>query len=78
MQPLHDPDPSPLLRNLPGSLRHPARVAGRRAVVIGRSDIVGKPMALMLLHENATVTICHSRTEDIEGVKHVNNRMTVK
>lgn len=35
---------------------------GRRAVVIGRSDIVGKPMAIMLLHENATVTICHSRT----------------
>jgi methylenetetrahydrofolate dehydrogenase (NADP+) / methenyltetrahydrofolate cyclohydrolase len=38
---------------------------GRRAVVIGRSDIVGKPMALMLLHENATVTICHSRTSDL-------------
>ena len=39
---------------------------GRRAVVIGRSDIVGKPMALMLLQENATVTICHSRTSDLE------------
>jgi methylenetetrahydrofolate dehydrogenase (NADP+)/methenyltetrahydrofolate cyclohydrolase len=35
---------------------------GRRAVVVGRSDIVGKPMALMLLQENATVTMCHSRT----------------
>jgi methylenetetrahydrofolate dehydrogenase (NADP+) / methenyltetrahydrofolate cyclohydrolase len=35
---------------------------GRRAVIVGRSDIVGKPMAMMLLHENATVTICHSRT----------------
>lgn len=35
---------------------------GRRAVVVGRSDIVGKPMALMLLQENATVTVCHSRT----------------
>jgi methylenetetrahydrofolate dehydrogenase (NADP+)/methenyltetrahydrofolate cyclohydrolase len=35
---------------------------GRRAVVVGRSDIVGKPMAIMLLHENATVTVCHSRT----------------
>ncbi len=35
---------------------------GRRAVVVGRSDIVGKPMAIMLLQENATVTICHSRT----------------
>ena len=39
---------------------------GRRAVVIGRSDIVGKPMALMLLHENATVTICHSRTAGLD------------
>jgi methylenetetrahydrofolate dehydrogenase (NADP+)/methenyltetrahydrofolate cyclohydrolase len=38
---------------------------GRRAVVIGRSDIVGKPMALMLLQENATVTICHSRTANL-------------
>lgn len=40
-------------------------VSGKRAVVIGRSDIVGKPQAIMLLHENATVTICHSRTENI-------------
>jgi methylenetetrahydrofolate dehydrogenase (NADP+)/methenyltetrahydrofolate cyclohydrolase len=40
-------------------------VAGRRAVVIGRSDIVGKPQALMLLHASATVTICHSRTPDL-------------
>ncbi len=40
-------------------------IAGRHAVVVGRSDIVGKPMALMLLHENATVTICHSRTADL-------------
>jgi methylenetetrahydrofolate dehydrogenase (NADP+) / methenyltetrahydrofolate cyclohydrolase len=40
-------------------------IAGRHAVVIGRSDIVGKPMALMLLHANATVTICHSRTPDV-------------
>lgn len=40
-------------------------VAGKRAVVIGRSDIVGKPMALMLLHANATVTICHSKTVDL-------------
>jgi methylenetetrahydrofolate dehydrogenase (NADP+)/methenyltetrahydrofolate cyclohydrolase len=38
---------------------------GRRAVVLGRSDIVGKPMALMLLQENATVTICHSRTMNV-------------
>jgi methylenetetrahydrofolate dehydrogenase (NADP+)/methenyltetrahydrofolate cyclohydrolase len=40
-------------------------IAGRHAVVIGRSDIVGKPMALMLLHADATVTICHSRTPDL-------------
>lgn len=40
-------------------------IAGQNAVVIGRSNIVGKPMALLLLQENATVTICHSRTEDL-------------
>ncbi|MEI9813806.1 MAG: bifunctional 5,10-methylenetetrahydrofolate dehydrogenase/5,10-methenyltetrahydrofolate cyclohydrolase [Acidobacteriota bacterium] len=40
-------------------------IAGKRAVVIGRSDIVGKPQALMLLHESATVTICHSRTANL-------------
>ena len=43
-------------------------IKGRRAVVIGRSDIVGKPMALLLLHRHATVTICHSRTQDLPGV----------
>jgi methylenetetrahydrofolate dehydrogenase (NADP+)/methenyltetrahydrofolate cyclohydrolase len=43
-------------------------IAGARAVVIGRSDIVGKPMALLLLHRDATVTICHSRTADLPGV----------
>ena len=40
-------------------------VAGKHAVVLGRSDIVGKPVAMMLLHENATVTVCHSKTVDI-------------
>jgi methylenetetrahydrofolate dehydrogenase (NADP+) / methenyltetrahydrofolate cyclohydrolase len=40
---------------------------GANAVVIGRSDIVGKPMALLLLHANATVTICHSKTKDLAG-----------
>jgi methylenetetrahydrofolate dehydrogenase (NADP+) / methenyltetrahydrofolate cyclohydrolase len=40
-------------------------IAGRHAVVVGRSDIVGKPMAMLLLHENATVTICHSKTKDL-------------
>jgi methylenetetrahydrofolate dehydrogenase (NADP+)/methenyltetrahydrofolate cyclohydrolase len=43
-------------------------IAGRHAVVVGRSDIVGKPMALLLLHENATVTICHSKTQDLAGM----------
>ena len=43
-------------------------IAGARAVVIGRSDIVGKPMAMLLLHRNATVTICHSRTVDLPAV----------
>lgn len=41
---------------------------GRRAVVVGRSNIVGKPMALLLLERNATVTICHSRTPDLAAV----------
>jgi methylenetetrahydrofolate dehydrogenase (NADP+) / methenyltetrahydrofolate cyclohydrolase len=40
-------------------------LAGARAVVVGRSPLVGKPMALLLLQQNATVTICHSRTEDL-------------
>jgi len=45
--------------------RYEIEVAGKHAVVIGRSDIVGKPMALLLLHANATVTICHSRTANL-------------
>ncbi len=45
-------------------------IAGRHAVVLGRSDIVGKPMALMLLQENATVTICHSRTVNLPEICH--------
>lgn len=45
--------------------RYGIPIAGRNAVVVGRSDIVGKPMALMLLHENATVTVCHSRTANL-------------
>ena len=43
-------------------------MAGQHAVVLGRSDIVGKPMALMLLHQNATVTICHSRTVNLPEI----------
>ena len=42
--------------------------AGRRAVVIGRSEIVGKPMALLLLQRDATVTICHSKTQNLAGL----------
>jgi methylenetetrahydrofolate dehydrogenase (NADP+)/methenyltetrahydrofolate cyclohydrolase len=43
-------------------------ISGQHAVVVGRSDIVGKPVAMLLLHENATVTICHSRTSDLGAV----------
>ncbi|KIL41104.1 5,10-methylene-tetrahydrofolate cyclohydrolase [Gordoniibacillus kamchatkensis] len=45
-----------------------ADIAGKHAVVVGRSNIVGKPMALLLLREHATVTICHSRTPDLAAV----------
>lgn len=45
--------------------RYQIPVAGKNAVVVGRSDIVGKPMALLLLHQNATVTICHSKTSNL-------------
>lgn len=48
--------------------RSGVQIAGARAVVIGRSDIVGKPMALLLLHRHATVTVCHSRTPDLARV----------
>jgi methylenetetrahydrofolate dehydrogenase (NADP+)/methenyltetrahydrofolate cyclohydrolase len=43
-------------------------IGGANAVVLGRSDIVGKPMALLLMHANATVTICHSKTRDLPDV----------
>ena len=43
-------------------------IAGKRAVIVGRSNIVGKPVALMLLHRHATVTICHSKTADLPAV----------
>jgi methylenetetrahydrofolate dehydrogenase (NADP+)/methenyltetrahydrofolate cyclohydrolase len=69
-----------LLLGLPGVLpctpsgvvallkRHAIPLDGKRAVVLGRSNIVGKPMALLLLRENCTVTIAHSRTEDLAAV----------
>ncbi len=69
-----------LVRNRPGLVpctpagiieilrRSGVAMKGARAVVIGRSDIVGKPVAMLLLHNHATVTICHSRTQDLPGV----------
>jgi methylenetetrahydrofolate dehydrogenase (NADP+)/methenyltetrahydrofolate cyclohydrolase len=48
--------------------RSAVKIAGTRAAVIGRSDIVGKPMAMLLMHRNATVTICHSRTPNLPRV----------
>ena len=43
-------------------------ISGQQAVVVGRSDLVGKPAAMLLLHENATVTICHSKTRDLGAI----------
>ncbi|MDQ3912787.1 MAG: bifunctional methylenetetrahydrofolate dehydrogenase/methenyltetrahydrofolate cyclohydrolase [Actinomycetota bacterium] len=48
--------------------RSGVEIAGKEAVVIGRSNLVGKPMAQLLLRENATITVCHSRTKDLPGV----------
>ena len=48
--------------------RNGIALAGRRAVVLGRSNIVGKPLAILLLRENCTVTVCHSRTRDLAAV----------
>jgi methylenetetrahydrofolate dehydrogenase (NADP+)/methenyltetrahydrofolate cyclohydrolase len=48
--------------------REGVELAGRRAVVVGRSDVVGKPLALLLLHADATVTVCHSRTRELACV----------
>lgn len=43
-------------------------ISGQQAVVVGRSDLVGKPAAMLLLHQNATVTICHSKTRDLPAI----------
>ena len=43
-------------------------IAGKKCVVVGRSNIVGKPMAMLLLHANGTVTVCHSRTKELSSV----------
>jgi methylenetetrahydrofolate dehydrogenase (NADP+)/methenyltetrahydrofolate cyclohydrolase len=50
--------------------RNKIPIEGANAVVLGRSDIVGKPMALLLLHANATVTICHSKSRDLPEIIH--------
>jgi methylenetetrahydrofolate dehydrogenase (NADP+)/methenyltetrahydrofolate cyclohydrolase len=48
--------------------RSDIEIAGKHAVIVGRSNIVGKPLAMLLLKENATLTICHSRTRDLASV----------
>lgn len=48
--------------------RSGTKISGQEAVVVGRSDIVGKPMAMLLLNANATVTVCHSKTRNLPGV----------
>ena len=48
--------------------RYDVEIEGKHAVVLGRSNIVGKPVAMLLLHRNATVTLCHSRTRDLPEV----------
>lgn len=77
---LHPMNAGRLLAGLPGFVpctpagvveilkRNGVPLAGREAVVIGRSDIVGKPAAILLLREQCTVTVCHSRTKDLPGV----------
>jgi methylenetetrahydrofolate dehydrogenase (NADP+)/methenyltetrahydrofolate cyclohydrolase len=77
---LHPTNAGRLLANEPGPRpgtplgilaildRYKVELEGARAVVIGRSEIVGKPIALLLLHRNATVTMCHSRTRDLPAL----------
>ena len=77
---LHPENVGHLVRNEPGLVpctpagilrlldRNHIPIQGKRAVVIGRSNIVGKPTALLLLHRHATVTVCHSRTQDLPKV----------
>jgi len=48
--------------------RKKIEIAGKECVVVGRSNIVGKPMAMLLLHEHGTVTICHSKTQGLAGI----------
>ena len=77
---LHPENAGRLLTGLPGFVactpagiiellrRHKIPLAGKEAVILGHSNIVGKPMAVLLLREHCTVTVCHSRTQDLAGV----------
>lgn len=56
----------PVLSSL--SKRSGIEIEGKECVVLGRSNIVGKPMSMLLLRENGTVTVCHSRTKDLKAV----------
>lgn len=47
---------------------HKIKIEGSRAVIIGRSNLVGRPVSLLLMHRNATITVCHSRTRDIDAI----------
>ena len=60
--------PSTPLGGLELLRRHGVPLVGAEAVIVGRSAIVGKPMASLLINESATVTVCHSRTRDLGGV----------
>ena len=51
-----------------GKMMITVEIAGKECVVIGRSDIVGKPQAMLMLHKNATVTICHSKTKNLSEI----------
>ena len=61
---------STLLRAIAGdpSIQNYIEISGKNCVVIGRSNIVGKPMSMLLLHRHGTVTICHSRTKDLKEI----------
>jgi methylenetetrahydrofolate dehydrogenase (NADP+)/methenyltetrahydrofolate cyclohydrolase len=47
---------------------HKIPIEGRRAVIVGRSNLVGRPVSLLLMHRNATITVCHSRTREIASI----------
>lgn len=57
--------------------RNDIQIAGQHAVVVGRSDIVGRPMALLLLNHHATVTVCHSQTRDLASITRLGDILVV-